>query len=352
MKLIKNNLLITLLITLLTFTISCQNDDEVTPLGKYSEGVLISNEGNFSDGDGSAAFYNISTSEVNFKIFENENGRPFGGLLQSIGIHGDYAYLINNLGSSIEIVDANTFESIKSILKGLSNPRYFASEGINGFISNWGPYAEDFSSPESFLAVLDTKENILGEQIEVPSRPEGLIASNGKLFVSSLASREITVIDISTNNITGSIEVGFGPSHFVQDKNGFLWVICSDGSLMKIDPATNTVLEEANIPNPSGKLAINGSGETLYILTSTYAPDFSFTENGVLKLNIASPQLQTEIFSAQNLYGIGVDPKSDIIYLANSNAFLGNGTVIRIDSEGREIDNFASGRGPNGFVFR
>ena len=349
---IKNNLGTSLLIVLLVFAFSCQNDDEVTPLGKYSEGVLISNEGNFSDGDGSTGFYSITSKEVSFKIFENENGRPFGGLMQSIGIHDKYAYLINNLGSSIEIVDVSTFESIKQILAGLSNPRYFASEGTSAFISNWGPYAEDFSSPESFLAVLDTEENLLGEKIEVPSRPEGLITNNGKLFVSSLASSVITVIDVSTKEVVGSIEVGFGPSNFVQDKSGFLWVICSDGSLMKIDPAANTVLEEVNIPNPSGKLAIDGSGETLYVLTSTYAPDFSYTENGVLKLNTASPQLQTEIFATENLYGIGVDPESNIIYLANSNAFLGNGTIIRIDSEGIEIDNFPSGRGPNGFVFR
>ena len=244
MKTIKNNLNAILLIVLSSAIVSCQNDDDITPLGKYSEGVLISNEGNFSDGDGSTGFYSTNSNEVTFKIFENENGRPFGGLLQSIGVHNDNAYLINNLGSSIEIVDANSFESKKTILSGLSNPRYFAAEGTDGFISNWGPYAEDFSSPESFIAILDTEANVLGEVIEVPSRPEGLITSNGKLFVSSLTTNEITVVDISTKQVTGTIKVAFGPSHFVQDKSGFLWVACTGGSLLKIDPATNTVAEE------------------------------------------------------------------------------------------------------------
>ena len=116
---IKNNFTTAILLILLALTFSCQNDDEIVPLGKYSEGVLISNEGNFSDGDGSAGFYSYNSNEVSPKIFENENGRPFGGLMQSIGVHGENAYLVNNLGSTIEIVDANTFESMESILNRL-----------------------------------------------------------------------------------------------------------------------------------------------------------------------------------------------------------------------------------------
>ena len=129
------------LLSLILFCASCQEDDDITPLGKYEGGVLISNEGNFTDADGSIGFYSNTSESVSLKIFESENGRPFGGLVQSIGIHENYVYLIDNLGSKLEVVDANTFNSINPILDGLSLPRYFVAEGTTGFISTRGATA-------------------------------------------------------------------------------------------------------------------------------------------------------------------------------------------------------------------
>jgi YVTN family beta-propeller protein len=341
-----------ILLSLLLLFFSCRNEEDINPGGSYEEGILISNEGNFSDVDGSVSFFNPNASEYRSKIFEKENSRPFGGLLQSIGLHNQYAYLIDNFGSRIEVVEVGSFKSIKTISAGLSLPRYFVAEGSEGFISNWGPYSDDFDSPDSFIAILDTEENLIGEIIPVPSRPEGLIIHDGKLYVSSLASDEITVIDIFSHSIITTIKTAFGPSHFVVDGQGYLWVTCSAGILLKIDPVTNGIIERIEIENLDGKLTIDGIGETIYLMTSSFSTDFSFTENSILKLDIFSPEAAAIIFSARNLYGIGIDPRTDEIYLANSNAFLGNGTIIRIDKGGYEIDNFPSGRGPNGFVFR
>jgi YVTN family beta-propeller protein len=333
--------------------LSCNTDEEVVPVGKYENGVLISNEGGFFESDGSAGFFDLQTEETNNKVFETENGRPFGGLMQSIGIHGNIAYLIDNKGSRVEIVDANTFESLGTLHESLSGPRYFISEGQVGFVSNWGVLNFDtFQYDGPMLSILNTETNIITQTIEVPAQPEGMIISGGNLYVSSQGSSTITVIDIESLEAIETIEVAFGPSHFVEDKNGNIWVTCMEGLLMKIDPRTNEVTEEIQVPNLLGKLAIDGAGENIYLLTNTWAPDFSYTENAVLKLNIGTPENQASIFSTKNLYGIGVDPESDIIYLANSNAFQGNGTIIRIDSNGTEIDNFPAGRGPNGFVFR
>lgn len=335
------------------FLISCSDDEALEPLGKYETGILISNEGNFTDADGSVSFLNSITEEVKLKIFETENSRPFGGLLQSIGQYEDYAYLIDNLGNKIEIVDINTFESTMTFLEGLSLPRYFVAGSKYAFISNWGPYADDFSSPESFLAVLNLDENTLDEKIEgLPSRPEGMIISADRLFVSSQASNLVTVFDASSREKLTTIEVGFGSSHFVEDSNGILWVTCTEGKVYAIDPVQLRVVNEVSIESVSGKLAIDNSGENLYIMTSEWAPDFSFTQNLVVKMPVASPSNQEIIYSSQNLYGIGVNPINGLIYLANSNAFLGNGTIIVIDDAGIEIDNFPSGRAPNGFVFR
>ena len=60
----------------LVVILSCNNDEsDPVPSGKYEQGVLISNEGNFSDVDGSSGYYDLEVSTYAGKIFEEENNR-------------------------------------------------------------------------------------------------------------------------------------------------------------------------------------------------------------------------------------------------------------------------------------
>ena len=50
-------------------------------------------------------------------------------------------------------------------------------------------------------------------------------------------------------------------------------------------------------------------------------------------------------------YGIGVNAQTGNVYVGDSNGFQSTGTIIRYDPSGEVIDQFASGVGPNGFIF-
>lgn len=342
-----------LMVTLVVVHIyGCNPDDNVMPAGKYENGVLIINEGNFTDGDGSVSFYNPDTEDIHLKIFKEENGRPFGGLLQSVTVHNGKAYLIDNLGSKIEVVEAGSFKWETTISEDLSLPRFFAAIDNKAYVSNWGPYAPDFTSPDSYIAVIDLDNMKVIKKIDVNSAPEGIIVVGEKLFVSSQTTSEISIIDTGTDTITGTIPVGFGPAHFVTDSQGRIWVACTGGVLYAINPVTEEIAASVEIENLTGRISINQNTQSIYLLTSTWAPDYSYTENEVVTLNTGSPDEVRKIFATRNLYGLGVDSASGVIYLANSNAFLGNGTIIKINPEGTETGNFPAGRGPNGFVFR
>ena len=330
----------------------CNKSENSAPKGKYEAGVFIINEGNFSDADGSLGHYNPTTSENIQKIFELENIRPFGGLLQSAIIHNDLIYMVDNLGSRIEVADANTLTSEMVISEGLSLPRYISIDGNKGYVSNWGPYAEDYSSPESFIAVFNIETGIISKIIEVNSRPERLIIANGKLFVSSLAASEITVIDIATDKITETIATSFGSSNFVSATENHLWFTTTSGTLNELDAINNKVLQTIEIANLEGKLTFDKINQIIYMLATTWATDYSFTENSIIAVELSSPTIYKSIFSSRNIYGLGFRENSNEIYLANANAFTGNGTVLIISPEGDELSNFASGRGPNGFMFR
>ncbi len=330
----------------------CTKNENPTPKGKYESGVFVINEGNFSDADGSLGHYNPETSENIQKAFELENTRPFGGLLQSVIIYNDRIYLVDNLGSRIEVADANTLTSILVISEELSLPRYMVIDGNKGYVSNWGPFAQDYSSPESFIAVLNIETGNILKTINVNSRPEGLKITNGKLFVSSLASSQITVIDITNDKITETIETSFGPSNFVSLPDGHLWFTTMAGNLNELDALNNKILQTIEISNLEGKLTIDKVNKIIYVLTSTWAPDFSFTDSRIVAVALSSPANYKSIYSTRNIYGLGYRENSNEIYLANANAFTGNGTILIISPEGEDISNFISGRGPNGFIFR
>jgi hypothetical protein len=57
------------------------------------------------------------------------------------------------------------------------------------------------------------------------------------------------------------------------------------------------------------------------------------------------------LFETSSLYGLGIDPGDETIYVGRSNG-TDNGTIVLYNSDGTELENYASGRFPNGFVFR
>ena len=80
--------------------------------------------------------------------------------------------------------------------------------------------------------------------------------------------------------------------------------------------------------------------------------DYTYTNNKVYKTTINLPGQYTEIISEQNLYGLGIDPVKDEVYVADAVAFQGNGKVYTFDFSGEKINEYSVGRGPRDFVFR
>ncbi len=186
------------LISLLSLSvfIACDNEDdgmnEEVDVDKYQNGVFIINEGNFSDKDGSVSWYDYDSSIVILKVYEIANDIPFSGLLQSMAFHGEKGYLIDNSGR-LEIVDEKTFLALNR-LNEFDIPRYIAFSGNKGYLTDWGPYGTDFSSTESYVAVIDLNSESVLKKIETESRPEGILLVGSKLYVANSNSNKLTVI--------------------------------------------------------------------------------------------------------------------------------------------------------------
>ncbi|MDQ3191945.1 MAG: YncE family protein [Bacteroidota bacterium] len=307
-------------------------------------GVFIINEGNFQWGNASIDFYNNVDSSYSSNIFKTANNRPLGDVFQSMEIIKDKAYLVINNSGKIEVVNLLDFKTIGTI-SGLTSPRYFQS------ISPTKAYVTDYA--DNAISVVDLNTNSVVKKIPCMGFTEEIILSNGKVFVTNIQSEYVYVVNPLTDLITDSIKTGFASNSIRQDKNGKLWVLCNGsstnnkpGSLHRIDPNTNLVeysvfYQDAN-QNPF-KLRINSSNDILY-----------FLNKGVCKIDINNPSLPAEPFIKQVnsiFYGLGVEPETGKIYVADAIDYVQRGKVMRYNNQGVLIDSFLAGIIPGDFYF-
>ncbi|MDH5367413.1 MAG: hypothetical protein OEW67_10520, partial [Cyclobacteriaceae bacterium] len=346
-----NQIIVLVLLAIVTLT-SCKDNE--LPKGAYESGVLVVNEGNFLDADGSLSHYNPNTGVAETNVFSKvNNGAILGDVVQSVTVNNDVAYVIVNNSNKVEVVNAHTLKSITSFESMI--PRYMTIANGKGYITEWGA---DFATPR--VKVIDlTNHNALSEII-VESGAEQIVTANGKVYVANSWSNTISVIDPSSDKVVATIATDFyGISGLSVDVNDNVWGIyvgftdwstgspvpANDGAIVKINTTDNTIASSTSVGlNISSKVAMNSTGDKLLFMAGNSVYEFN-------TVDLSSTEIINES-AAINFYGIGVDPATDIIYAGDAKGFQGNGVVFRYNSDGSAIDSFNVGRGPNGFVFK
>jgi DNA-binding beta-propeller fold protein YncE len=334
------------------FIFSCRSDkpeDELQPSITITPngGVFIVNEGLFNAGNGAAGYYNIVDNTYINDLFEPINKRPLGDVFQSMVIFNHKAYLVVNNSEKIEVVNPETFVSIGTI-KDLTSPRNFLP------VSNGRAYVSNYKT--NLIQVVDLNTNMVTGAIACGTRDlnEEMVLSYGKAYVTTPSSNKVYVIDTRQDRCEDSIPVSRGASSIREDINGKLWVLCSGkkstnelGSLCRINPLTNKVEASFTFPDNTyspWRLNINGELNTLFYIS----------KDGIYKMNINDTALPSSALiprSGRDLYGLGVDPKTGILYIGDAVNFSGEGTVSRYQSDGTFINSFKTGIGPNNFCF-
>ena len=120
------------------------------------------------------------------------------------------------------------------------------------------------------------------------------------------------------------------------------------GGLYKINPS-NMEVETAlpfadNAVSFAPRFAINGTRDQLY-----------FLKLDVFNIPIDATSLPTTPLiqaNGRDLYGLGVNPETNNIFVGDSGNFVQRGTVTIHDATGRELSSFKAGVGVNGFYFQ
>ncbi|MFH6984116.1 DUF5074 domain-containing protein [Marinoscillum luteum] len=342
------NYLKCLLLMLPFILASCEEDAEPQVVGQFDSGVFISNEGNFGEGDGSLSFIS-SSGVVSNNLFSTVNGGALGDVVQSLHVGADQLFAVVNNSNKVE---AMTLDSLKSAytITDVSLPRYMVSHDGVGYVSEWVSFSD-----LGRVTLFDLETGTVDKSITTDYGAEGLIITQGRLFVTNNFTTTVSVIDLSSEEVVASIQVGNSPAGMVLDADGDVWVVCSggydtnyaplnDGKLVELNPASYEVKSETDLnANLSGKIAVAPSGQTIYYLMG----------NQVYSLSTDAPeagQVWKEEAAAVSFYGIGVD-QSGNVYAADAKGFAENGEVFVYNPAGELQNKYTVGRGPNGFAF-
>lgn len=345
-----NRLVFTLFILMLLSSCKKDRPEEGTGLTVVDggRGLIVGSEGNFQFGNASISLYDYESQSVSVEVFKNANEYLLGDVLQSMYQMNNSLYLVVNNSSKIEVVDRSTFKSIGSI-SGLASPRYFLP------VSNSKAYVSDLYS--NSISVLDLNSQEVKGSINVSGWTEEMILLYGKAFVCNKGKNLLYVIDTSTDEILDSIVIGSSPSNVQQDQNGMLWVLCqgdndegAPAGLYKVNPISFEVeiIFDFNVGDQVGNLDFNGANDTLYYLCSG-------SKNGVFRMSIADAVLPSSSFisSAQggNYYGLAVDPYGGEVLVSDAIDYVQKSKVSVYDPKGNLLTSFTSGINTSSFMF-
>lgn len=256
---------------------SCSNDDEEIhePMGDYANGILVSNEGPFSNGTGTVTFISEDLSVVNNGIYKMTNDEDLGNVVQSIGFTENEAFIVANVSNKINVVNRYTFEKIASITDGLNNPRYFIEANGKGYVTNWGDTADE---TDDFVAIINLQNYTVEGTISVILGPEAILAKDNTVYVAHQGAwgqnNKVSVINTTSNELIKTLTVGDVPNSMQLDASGNLWVLASGkpaytgdetaGVLTKINTVTNEVDNNIQFETTQHPSSLNLDAGILY----------------------------------------------------------------------------------------
>lgn len=325
---------------------SCKEDKPVPPVLDIHKGqsVFILNEGNFMWGNASLSHINLNTMQIREDVFSAHNQRPVGDVLNSaLSVNGQFWLIVNN-SQKIERLNEITLQALEPI-HGLHSPRFGARVGLGKV------YVTDLHANR--IHIINETSGVLSGHIPVSGWTEGLVLSQGYVWVCNTSADRLYKINPELDQIVDSVQVGDAPRSVVSDKDGKIWVLCEGGippqetagSLWKIDPVSVSAelsLSHAQNSDHPSRLSISPDGSLLYWL-----------KDGVFRMAIGETVLPGQAWIPSNgklFYGLGISPVNDI-FVSDAKDYVQKGKVYRYSADGLPNGTWDAGIIPGGFYF-
>lgn len=342
-------------IVFLVLIIGACNKKIVEPIspGQYDHGVFVLNEGLFEQNNASISFYD--GAEDYQLIFKSENGRGLGDTandFEAYTINGrDYIIVAVDVSSQVEIIDRSTMSSVAQIPMFNDgeprSPRRILVEGIRAYVCNF----------DGTVSVIDLITNTVVATIEVGANPDTMVLIEEELFVANsggllfpIYDSTISVINTATYEVIETIETRINPTEMVGDDHGDIYMISRGNyddipsALLRIDVATRTVLETTE----KAMSSLTKIDDWLYY----YDQD----NQGLYRYNMTTETFEeSEILNLsdyETFLGFHYDPITNLFYVVDGNGYVNSSTIRVYDETGIAVDSFTGGLNSTDLIFQ
>jgi YVTN family beta-propeller protein len=342
-----------LILALVLFSCKKDNPDPVV-VDQLSNGMLVLNEGLFQQNNSSVSWVSFANGAVSNGFFEAKTQRALGDTGNDMKRYGGKVYIVVNVSSTIEVLNAKNFTAIKQIqmqANGIAKqPRSIAFAHGKAYVSCF----------DGFVDVIDTASLNVIQRIPVGLNPDGLAAKGNFLYVSNSGGLNaptmdstLSVIDLTSHTETERITVGLNPGGVTVDDEGDIYVIrrgnygSIPSRLVRIDGQDHNVIE--TLPFDATSLAVMGQK----FLVSYF--NFSTSQSSVGLFNPLTETMESPDFidlsQVSTLYGVHYHAGSNRIYCLDAMSFTNSGYVRVFSTAGNYLASYHVGLNPSKIVF-
>jgi len=362
-KMIKYFLHISIL-TLIILIASCDDmhdklrtEDEL-PVTEATR-IFVLSEGLINLNNSSLAMYDFSVGAKSSDYFLAANKRGLGDTANDMGLYGSKLYVVVNVSSQIEVLDAGTGLSLKQI--PLFNGQGMARQPRNIDFHGGKAYVCSF---DGTVAKIDTATLQIEGLVNCGKNPDGICIANGKIYVSNSGGlnfpnydNTVSVVDIASFQEIKKIPVGLNPYQIASDSQGDVYVVTRGDygnttyHFHRISSVTDDVVEDFD---DLGLLNFTIHNDTAYM----YHYDYSTGRNQIMTFDCKTETLITDRFITDGTtlttpFGIDVNPINGDVCITDARSYLTWGDVLCFNKMGQLKFRLKEvGLNPNKVVFR
>ena len=328
------------------FLLSCDDmEDKLKPantgLSNEPTQLYILSEGLFNMNNSTLALYDLTTQTLVPDFFLATNKRGLGDTANDMGMYGSKIYVVVNVSSQVEVLDAATGKSLRRIAmfdsKGVARePRFVDFHNGKAYVCSF----------DGSVVKIDTASLQIEATVQCGKNPDGICVANNKIYVSNSGGlnfpnydNTVSVVDLTTFTEQKKITIGVNPGKILADSEGDVYVIsrgdygANPTKLQRINSATD-LLEQSFEDIQALNFSIRN--DTAYIYNFDYA-----TQTSQIKVfDCKTEQLISENFITDDTklttpFGIDINPANGDIYITDSKSYTVWGDVLCFDKAGK-----------------
>lgn len=320
--------------------------------------VFVLNQGNMGKNiPGSLSKIDLTAGTIVNNAFKDANGRILGDTPQCAMIYGSKLYVGVYQSNTIEVMDAVTLKSEKtiSLSSTAKGPRGIAAK--DGYVY--------FSMYDGYAARLDTLSLTIDKTIKVGPNPDEIAIAGNYLYVTNSDGMNfnnsyadgytVSKINLSTFTEEKKINVGMNPTKIVS--NGTDVFVISMGDYSSVNPSTLKQIKEDDSVETlfnAGLMAING--DKLYCVYAPYTKKDEPAIPPTYYEYVISTKVKTELQLANIIspVAIGINPSTGNIFVSSYSVEYGYSDpciVNEYSSTGTFLKKYDVGVGAGCFVF-